>query len=110
MIRRPPRSTLFPYTTLFRSLCGPVAVRQRERTRAPDQGHRRGDALGRGGRCHPFERALDRATHREAHGPEVELDAERLRLRRNPEDALGDGVEDVEALELVARLPLEHVP
>src|SRR3712207_9221348 len=22
MIRRPPRSTLFPYTTLFRSLCG----------------------------------------------------------------------------------------
>src|SRR2546422_8597936 len=25
MIRRPPRSTLFPYTTLFRSLCGPRA-------------------------------------------------------------------------------------
>src|SRR3712207_8971844 len=25
MIRRPPRSTLFPYTTLFRSL-GPIAV------------------------------------------------------------------------------------
>src|SRR5687767_15222931 len=23
MIRRPPRSTLFPYTTLFRSSCGP---------------------------------------------------------------------------------------
>src|SRR2546422_3207671 len=23
MIRRPPRSTLFPYTTLFRSCCGP---------------------------------------------------------------------------------------
>src|SRR5260221_2020778 len=29
MIRRPPRSTLFPYTTLFRSGC-----------RRPDQGHR----------------------------------------------------------------------
>src|SRR5258708_9515532 len=33
MIRRPPRSTLFPYTTLFRSLCrqllsGPPAARQ----------------------------------------------------------------------------------
>src|SRR5260370_15241684 len=28
MIRRPPRSTLFPYTTLFRS--GPVAHRQAE--------------------------------------------------------------------------------
>src|SRR5260221_9539767 len=24
MIRRPPRSTLFPYTTLFRSVAGPV--------------------------------------------------------------------------------------
>src|SRR2546422_10912600 len=24
MIRRPPRSTLFPYTTLFRSLAGPL--------------------------------------------------------------------------------------
>src|SRR3989442_2621941 len=24
MIRRPPRSTLFPYTTLFRSLCYPA--------------------------------------------------------------------------------------
>src|SRR3989475_7334530 len=26
MIRRPPRSTLFPYTTLFRSLHGPIKV------------------------------------------------------------------------------------
>src|SRR5437667_6405829 len=26
MIRRPPRSTLFPYTTLFRSLTGPLPV------------------------------------------------------------------------------------
>src|SRR2546430_16044533 len=25
MIRRPPRSTLFPYTTLFRSVCGRVS-------------------------------------------------------------------------------------
>src|SRR3712207_8716681 len=25
MIRRPPRSTLFPYTTLFRSIRGPLA-------------------------------------------------------------------------------------
>src|SRR5258708_14997754 len=31
MIRRPPRSTLFPYTTLFRSILGQVPVlRQRE--------------------------------------------------------------------------------
>src|SRR3712207_7539448 len=27
MIRRPPRSTLFPYTTLFRSLAGPAGER-----------------------------------------------------------------------------------
>src|SRR2546429_6052185 len=28
MIRRPPRSTLFPYTTLFRSVPGPREVRR----------------------------------------------------------------------------------
>src|SRR5256885_6457221 len=28
MIRRPPRSTLFPYTTLFRSLGDPLRLRQ----------------------------------------------------------------------------------
>src|SRR3712207_6994836 len=33
MIRRPPRSTLFPYTTLFRSL---TAVRDAERQAAED--------------------------------------------------------------------------
>src|SRR2546426_2518936 len=38
MIRRPPRSTLFPYTTLFRSDCA--------RGAAP----RHGDRAGRGGR------------------------------------------------------------
>src|SRR2546422_6754907 len=32
MIRRPPRSTLFPYTTLFRSL-----GRHRQRDRVPDR-------------------------------------------------------------------------
>src|SRR2546430_11342752 len=29
MIRRPPRSTLFPYTTLFRSRIGPRSVRRK---------------------------------------------------------------------------------
>src|SRR3712207_7441933 len=41
MIRRPPRSTLFPYTTLFRS-------RRRELLRA-GRGHRRRSASGRQG-------------------------------------------------------------
>src|SRR5207249_12086364 len=49
IIRRPPRSTLFPYTTLFRSqpaLCRRVPVRHRRRRllaecgRRPDPGHR----------------------------------------------------------------------
>src|SRR3712207_6963783 len=40
MIRRPPRSTLFPYTTLFRSArCEAVGARlvQRERDRLPSR-------------------------------------------------------------------------
>src|SRR5256885_7431849 len=46
MIRRPPRSTLFPYTTLFRSLEG---ERQRERVhrRRRDERQRRLPAIGR---------------------------------------------------------------
>src|SRR5262249_58764371 len=39
MIRRPPRSTLFPYTTLFRSLPAPDAG-TRARTRLADRGRR----------------------------------------------------------------------
>src|SRR2546421_8868866 len=34
MIRRPPRSTLFPYTTLFRSTLGNVLVGVARRTRS----------------------------------------------------------------------------
>src|SRR5260370_8027424 len=42
MIRRPPRSTLFPYTTLFRSPCGtPPAQQSRNRKGGPDA-----DAVG----------------------------------------------------------------
>src|SRR3712207_8933976 len=40
MIRRPPRSTLFPYTTLFRSFERPLADRVRDLGRAlADQPH-----------------------------------------------------------------------
>src|SRR5258708_30951506 len=42
MIRRPPRSTLFPYTTLFRS---PVYLHWR-RTRDRDRVHERPDRTG----------------------------------------------------------------
>src|SRR2546430_7736150 len=44
MIRRPPRSTLFPYTTLFRSWLGRRPARQRRHRR-----HRRHDARLPGG-------------------------------------------------------------
>src|SRR5438034_9298686 len=37
MIRRPPRSTLFPYTTLFRSLHGAGTDIQAKRVRGPPE-------------------------------------------------------------------------
>src|SRR3712207_7907376 len=40
MIRRPPRSTLFPYTTLFRSAAGPHPARDRIGPRVHDRAHR----------------------------------------------------------------------
>src|SRR2546422_2243572 len=48
MIRRPPRSTLFPYTTLFRSLSR-HASRDRPRSRHRGQHHRDSTADAPGG-------------------------------------------------------------
>src|SRR3712207_7573037 len=46
MIRRPPRSTLFPYTTLFRSTVGaPVVVAVELAPRAPHGGRLEQDQL-----------------------------------------------------------------
>src|SRR2546426_6121260 len=42
MIRRPPRSTLFPYTTLFRSLMGVAHVGHQLRVTQPAIGHHDG--------------------------------------------------------------------
>src|SRR2546426_6118854 len=51
MIRRPPRSTLFPYTTLFRSHTGRVHPQRVYPSAGTEQpGDRRGDLGGRGGR------------------------------------------------------------
>src|SRR6478609_10428802 len=68
MIRRPPRSTLFPYTTLFRS---PGGVPLRRRTAEPGQPERsaarhRRDQLGRrpDRRADAAPRARHRPTHR----------------------------------------------
>src|SRR3989454_7292975 len=48
MIRRPPRSTLFPYTTLFRSrlLGGGLGARLRLPQRPADRARLIGDAVG----------------------------------------------------------------
>ena len=47
MIRRPPRPTLFPYTTLFRSRCGPCAHRRHRRRNQRHRGCPRLVAAGR---------------------------------------------------------------
>src|SRR3712207_7077082 len=66
MIRRPPRSTLFPYTTLFRSRCRPGRTRRpprlgRKPLRAPRLATARqllaGGAAGRPGEQRPPHRS-----------------------------------------------------
>src|SRR2546426_3962002 len=49
MIRRPPRSTLFPYTTLFRSQRGERRRRDAQRCRARGDVHRNGEREDAGG-------------------------------------------------------------
>src|SRR5688572_31574879 len=44
MIRRPPRPTLFPYTTLFRSIGGDIAARVHLRKPPVDYGRRQAEA------------------------------------------------------------------
>src|SRR5436309_8969085 len=46
MIRRPPRSTLFPYTTLFRSI-SPSGVAKRKRAACPGSSHASNTRSGR---------------------------------------------------------------
>src|SRR3712207_6858185 len=70
MIRRPPRSTLFPYTTLFRSRDGdrrPRAVRGELRRHPPDRLRDDGDGddlkPGEPARAGRRERPEDREEH-----------------------------------------------
>src|SRR3712207_497973 len=68
MIRRPPRSTLFPYTTLFRSDDAPAALRERAHV---------------GGEEHPERLAAGRVA--------PDLDEQLVGLRaRQVAEALGD--------------------
>src|SRR3712207_7575029 len=66
MIRRPPRSTLFPYTTLFRSLY---------RRSAPHRGSPGGRGKGGsryGTRAHPQAQARHRGRRSEEHTSELQ--------------------------------------
>src|SRR5258705_2120121 len=59
MIRRPPRSTLFPYTTLFRSLAGLVDERVEVDEQPLQIGREVADVAQRGGEV--LERRLERS-------------------------------------------------
>src|SRR5690242_21511608 len=64
MIRRPPRSTLFPYTTLFRSPARERATRHRDRDRA-------GGEHGRGEDEVELRVRRPQDPHPHRHGPEL---------------------------------------
>src|SRR5258708_28173479 len=66
MIRRPPRSTLFPYTTLFRS-----AITKRLATGRPTHGLEPGDE-GSGRHPGPVHRLLDADPRSEEHTSELQ--------------------------------------
>src|SRR5256886_17104915 len=94
MIRRPPRSTLFPYTTLFRSqepgLADDVDLRRPEPEGLRDAPTRRADALGVAARVGVLrlervgqaeQRLIDRALHLLIQPLDVRRIAERLLVR-----------------------------
>src|SRR2546425_7198598 len=86
MIRRPPRSTLFPYTTLFRSPC----ARQREAGRRGGRGHGRRRRLQGEGRRRLDQRGLGRRS--EEHTSELQSLAYlvcRLLLEKKKEQSIG---------------------
>src|SRR5256885_9192678 len=91
MIRRPPRSTLFPYTTLFRSLLGGARLRphragRRVRARLPADGggaalrHR---PVAEQDQAHQHHRALIGS---KAYGGEARTTERRARLLARRED------------------------
>src|SRR5438445_10234816 len=65
MIRRPPRSTLFPYTTLFRSLAATVDRGMEVIRSAPERAGRRVQELTQvGERLGQLQRVVDRKSTR----------------------------------------------
>src|SRR2546422_8457936 len=85
MIRRPPRSTLFPYTTLFRSQHdGPLAVRHRLEQAAPLAPLPREKAeedVAIGGEARDRERGRDRRRTGDGHDRRSEEHTSELQSR-----------------------------
>src|SRR2546422_11043838 len=81
MIRRPPRSTLFPYTTLFRSALGPWSAGSTAvlLLRAAADSHPVGSAAFPRGGLGSFTRAL--AESAKQAGAEIRTDAEVQQIR-----------------------------
>src|SRR5690349_23503183 len=98
MLRRPPRSTLFPYTTLFRSLRGDLGVRalrqpeQRVQARQVRARDRRGQLLQE---VQPFRGVpARRAGRSEEHTSELQSRRDlvcRLLLEKKKEGVLATG-------------------
>src|SRR3989442_9084018 len=80
MIRRPPRSTLFPYTTLFRSSCGGGAGGQRRFAQwmAGTQPARR--ALCLAGAEHPISRDSHMGRHSHVDRKSTRLNSSHVRI------------------------------
>src|SRR3712207_1349635 len=87
MIRRPPRSTLFPYTTLFRSQCDD----QRHAQRGERQGQRRRQPLGdeRGDGLPAAEAHPQVPGDRPSRPPEVLLDQRQVQPVALPQGVVG---------------------
>src|SRR5438094_5542632 len=71
MTRRPPRSTLFPYTTLFRSRAD-VVERRRTETRVVVARHRKSDVHARSHRDRDGSHLLPRSRRSEEHTSELQ--------------------------------------
>src|SRR2546422_9705114 len=77
MIRRPPRSTLFPYTTLFRSHGSPAFSRQSHRNQHADRLRPLGRQIRQGGcRRAPTDLTQREPVGAEVHALEREIDAD----------------------------------
>src|SRR2546429_4388452 len=95
MIRRPPRSTLFPYTTLFRSGRGSHAQvpPRRQADVAQDRGLGRGGASARRSPGRPTAAGCTNATRSEEHTSELQSRLHlvcRLLLEKKKKNSIGD--------------------